>query len=55
MGEPKLAVIFDLPKAVEIQLADKTFKLRVSEEEGSDFCLHQLGVKDVDVSLRGIP
>lgn len=55
MGEPEPSVILNLLKAIEIKLPHETLKFRVSEEEGSDFCLEKMGIKDVYVAFGGIP
>ena len=55
MSESEFSLIFDLPEAVEVELPDKTLELWVSEEDGSDFSLHEIGVKDINVALGGVP
>ena len=55
MGEPESPVVLNLPKAIEIKLPHETLKFGVPEEEGSDFCLHEMGIKDVNVALGGVP
>ena len=55
MSESKAALPLDLPEAIEIELSHKALKLAVPEKLGGDFSLHQLGVKDIDVGLGGVP
>ena len=55
MGESEPPVILNLPKAIEIKLPHETLKIWVPEEEGSDFCLHEMGIEDVNVTLGGVP
>jgi hypothetical protein len=55
VGKPELPLMFDLPKAVEIELPDKTFKLGVPEEDRRDFSLKKLSVQNIDITSGMIP
>ena len=55
MGKAKLTLTFDLPKTIEVELADEALKLGVPEKFRSDFSLHENWVQDVNVGSGGIP
>ena len=44
MSESLAALEFDLPKAIEVELSNKTFQFLMSEIPGKDFILHSSNV-----------
>ena len=55
MGKSMSSLELDLPKAVEIELAYKTFKLLVSKVFGNDLSFHSANIKDIYASFVRIP
>ena len=55
MSESNVALSFDLPEAIEIELSDKALKLGMPENSGGDFYLHQLRIHDIYVGFGRIP